>query len=224
MRYKILVVDDEYDIIQMVKDYLELENYLVYTAKNGKEALEKIAIAPDLILLDINMPDLDGLEVCKRIRNFVDCPILFLTAKVEEKDRVNGLKCGGDDYIIKPFSLAELSARIEAHLRREKRRKEKEHVYFSGNFVVRYGERKLYFGDEEIVLTKTEFDILEMLSMNPGQIFSKEKIYEKLWGYEKDGDSNSITEHIRRIRVKMGKFEKEPLIETVWGVGYRWIG
>lgn len=224
MRYKILLVDDEADILQMVKDYLELEDYLVYTAKNGKEALEKISVSPDLILLDINLPDFDGLEVCRRIRNFVECPIVFLTAKVEEQDRVNGLKCGGDDYIVKPFSLAELSARIEAHLRREERRGEKEELRFSGNFVIRYGERKLYFRDQEIILTKTEFDILELLSLNRGQIFSKEVIYERLWGYEKDGDSNSITEHIRRIRVKMGKFEKEPLIETVWGVGYRWIG
>lgn len=224
MQNKILLADDEQDILCMVKDYLELEGYLVYTAKNGKEALEKISVQPDLILLDINMPDLDGLEVCQRIRKFVDCPILFLTAKVEESDRVNGLKCGGDDYIVKPFSLAELSARIEAHLRREARRKEKEEQRFCGNFVIRYGERKLYFGEEEIVLTKTEFDILELLSMNRGQIFSKEAIYEKLWGYEKDGDSNSITEHIRRVRVKMGKFEKKTLIETVWGVGYRWIG
>ncbi|MCI7813102.1 MAG: response regulator transcription factor [Lachnospiraceae bacterium] len=224
MRYKILLVDDEMDILQMVKDYLELEGYLVYTASNGKEALEKISILPDLILLDINLPDFDGLEVCRRIRNFVDCPIVFLTAKVEERDRVNGLKCGGDDYIVKPFSLAELSARIEAHLRREKRRGEKEELRFCGGFVIRYGERKLYFGEEEIALTKTEFDILELLSMNKGQIFGKEAIYERLWGYEKEGDSSSITEHIRRIRSKMGKFQTASLIETVWGVGYRWIG
>ena len=224
MQHKILLVDDECDILQMIKDYLELENYLVYTAKNGTEAMEKISVCPDLILLDINMPDLDGMEVCRRIRTFVDCPILFLTAKVEEQDRVNGLKCGGDDYIVKPFSLAELSARIKANLRREERRAEKEQISFCRDFVIRYGERKLYFKEEEIILTKTEFDILELLSMNKRQIFSKEAIYERLWGYEKDGDSNSITEHIRRIRMKMGKYEKKPLIETVWGVGYRWIG
>ena len=224
MQRKILLADDEEDILRMVKDYLEMEEYLVYTAKNGREALEKIAVQPDLILLDINMPDMDGLEVCRKIRDFVDCPILFLTAKVEEQDRINGLKCGGDDYIIKPFSLAELSARIEAHLRREARQKGKEELRFCGNFVIRYGERKLYFADQEVILTKTEFHILELLSMHKGQIFSKEAIYEKLWGYEKDGDSSSITEHIRRIREKMGKYEQQPLIETVWGVGYRWIG
>lgn len=224
MQRKILLADDEEDILRMVKDYLEMEDYVVYTAKNGKETLEKIAVQPDLILLDINMPDIDGLEVCKRIRDFVDCPILFLTAKVEEQDRINGLKCGGDDYIIKPFSLAELSARIEAHLRREARQKGKEELKFCGNFLIHYGERKLYFREEEIILTKTEFNILELLSIHKGQIFSKESIYEKLWGYEKDGDSNSITKHIRRLREKMNRYEKTTFIETVWGVGYRWIG
>ncbi len=224
MQHKILIADDERDILQMVKDYLELENYLVYTAQNGAEAIEKVSLSPDLILLDINMPDVNGMEVCRRIRNFVDCPILFLTAKVEEQDRINGLKCGADDYIVKPFSLAELGARVEAHLRREERRPCKEQVAFCGQFVIRYGERKLYFKDQPISLTKTEFDIVELLSMNKRQIFGKEAIYERLWGYDKDGDSSSITEHIRRIRMKTGKYGEKPLIETVWGVGYRWIG
>lgn len=224
MSYKILVVDDEKDIVKLLKDFLEIQGYLVYTAFNGLEALDQIGRNPDLILLDINMPKLDGMEVCKRIRNFVSCPILFLTAKVEEQDRINGLLVGGDDYIVKPFSLEELGARIKAHLRREERKGYKETVNFNGELVIQYTDRKVYYRENEIILTKTEFDIVEFLSLHKGQIFSKEKIYEHLWGYEKDGDSNIITEHIRRIRTKFTNVSESSYIETVWGIGYKWIG
>jgi DNA-binding response OmpR family regulator len=224
MGEKILIVDDEPDIVQLLKDYFELQGYLVMTAKNGTEALGKIPGKPDIILLDINMPDINGLEVCRRIRMHVSCPIVFLTAKVTEQDMVNGLMIGGDDYIMKPFSIEELGARVKAHLRREKRSVKKETVKFAGDITINYSARCLYCREEEINLTKTEFDILEFISMNKGQVFSKERIYEKLWGFDSEGDSGIITEHVRRIRMKISKYTEQTYIETVWGVGYKWIG
>lgn len=222
--YKLLVVDDEPDILRLLKDYFELQGYLVLLAQNGREATEKASSAPDLILLDINMPEMDGLEVCKRLRLHISCPILFLTAKVTEQDRINGLMIGGDDYIIKPFSMEELGARVVAHLRRETRSSRKEMLKFAGDITFNFNERCVYYKEVEIPLTKTEFDILEYLCMNRGQVFGKERIYEKLWGYDCEGDSNIITEHIRRIRLKIAKFTDKSMIETVWGVGYKWIG
>ncbi|AJD32056.1 MULTISPECIES: response regulator transcription factor [Clostridium] len=224
MKYKMLVIDDEIDIVSLLKDFFELEDFLVYTAYDGENALKKIDINPDIIILDINMPEMDGIEVCTKIRNFVSCPILFLTAKVEERDRIKGLMVGGDDYILKPFSIEELNARVKAHLRREERKTAKEKVKFLKEIVINYSDRKAFYRDNEINFTKTEFDILEILSMNSGQIFSKENIYEKLWGFDKDGDSSIITEHIRRIRKKLSKYTDDTIIETVWGVGYKWIG
>lgn len=221
---KLLIVDDEEDIVKLLKDYFELEGFLIYTANNGEEALRKIEIKPDIILLDINMPEMDGFEVCKRIRDYVSCPILFLTAKIEERDRINGLMIGGDDYILKPFSIDELGARVKAHLRREIRCHNKEEIKFGRDLIINYSKKSVYYRNEEIVLTKTEFELIEVLSMNRGQVFTKETIYEKLWGYDKEGDSNIITEHIRRIRMKLSKASDKTFIETVWGVGYRWIG
>jgi DNA-binding response OmpR family regulator len=223
LEQKILIVDDEPDIVQLLKDYFEIQGYFVMTARNGCEALDKVSSGPDIILLDINMPDIDGLEVCRRIRMHVGCPILFLTAKVTQQDKVNGLMIGGDDYIVKPFSIEELGARVKAHLRRENRILKKESVKFSGNITINYSARSIYYAAETINLTKTEFDILEYMSMNKGQVFSKERIYEKLWGYDSEGDSNIITEHIRRIRMKIAKYTEDTYIETVWGVGYKWI-
>jgi two-component system, OmpR family, lantibiotic biosynthesis response regulator NisR/SpaR len=224
MGYKLLIVDDEPDILQLLKDYFELQGYLVFTAENGLDAINKTSLGPDLILLDINMPELDGLEVCKRLRNHISCPIVFLTAKVTEKDRINGLMIGGDDYIIKPFHIEELGARVSAHLRREARISQKASVKFIGELTLNFQGRCIYYKEEEIPLTKTEFDILEFLCLNRGQVFSKERIYERLWGYDSEGDSSIITEHIRRIRLKISKYTDQVLIETVWGVGYKWIG
>lgn len=222
MQDKILIVDDETDILMLLKDYFEIQGYLVYTANNGQEAIEKIKNQPDIILLDINMPIMDGFTVCKRIRGHITCPIVFLTAKVEERDKINGLMIGGDDYIMKPFSIEELGARVFAHLRREERKQVKNEVKFEGQLVIRYAERSVYMDMQEISLTRTEFDIIEFLSLHKGQVFSKETIYERIWGYEKEGDSNIITEHIRRIRAKIGKYTEKNYIETVWGVGYKW--
>lgn len=224
MKYKILVVDDEEDIQLLLKDFFQMENFIVYTASNGKEALEKIEVNPDIILLDINMPGINGLEVCKSIRNFVKCPILFLTARVKESERIQGLLLGGDDYILKPFSIEELHARVLAHLRREERNNGNNHIKFQNDCMINYTNREVYYNEEKISFTKTEFEIIEILSLNLGQVFTKEQIYEKIWGFDKDGDSNIITEHVRRIRSKFAKYTEKTYIETVWGVGYRWIG
>ncbi|MDF2845101.1 MAG: saeR 1 [Herbinix sp.] len=184
MSYRLLLVDDE------------LQGYGIMLANNGLEAVEKAEFSPDLILLDIQMPGMDGLEVCKRIRSHITCPILFLTAKVTDQDKINGLMIGGDDYIVKPFHIDELGARVAAHLRREARNSKKEVIKFLGKLTLNFQERCVY----------------------------KERIYEKLWGYDSEGDSNIITEHIRRVRMKLSKFTDQSLIETVWGVGYKWIG
>lgn len=223
MNEKLLIVDDDEDILNMLKDYFGLSGYLVYTAQTGTEAMDMLHINPDLILLDINMPEMDGIAFCKKIRNNINVPIIFLTAKVEEQDRINGLMAGGDDYIMKPFSLKELDARITAHLRRERRGNQTNRILMSGDLTVDYDKRTVTMGKSEISFTKTEFDIIEFLSSNKNRVFDKEAIYENLWGYEKDGDSSIITEHIRRIRNKFARATDKKIIETVWGVGYKWV-
>ncbi|MDE7308246.1 MAG: response regulator transcription factor [Lachnospiraceae bacterium] len=222
MRDTILIADDEADIVSMLSDYFLYNNYNVITALNGIEAVEKAAKQPDIILLDINMPDMDGLEVCKRIRDFVSSPILFLTARVEDSDKIKGFGIGGDDYIVKPFSIEELGARVTAHLRRERRRKEPAKVYFDDKLSIDYTERRLYYDGQEVLLAKKEFDIIELLSSHAGQIFSKEQIYELIWGYNGEGEPSVVAEHIRRIRTKLAAAEMRSYVETVWGVGYKW--
>lgn len=224
MGYKILIADDEPGIIQLLKDYFEIQGYEVIEARNGVEVMEKLSRRPDIILLDVSMPGIDGFEVCRRIRAHVSCPILFLTAKVEEQDRINGLRLGGDDYIMKPFAIDELGARVEAHLRREERKRVNGSVLLADRLAVHYSERSVYYDSIPISFTKMEFDIVEILSMNPGQVFSKDQLYEKTRGYDGTGDSSIVTEHIRRIRSKLAEYAEKPYIETVWGVGYKWIG
>lgn len=132
------------------------------------------------------MPKLDGMEVCKKIRDYVSCPILFLTARIEENDKVQGFSVGGDDYIVKPFSLVELEARVQAHLRREERHQTNTKVKFSGELLIDYSERTVYIQNQPIGLVKKEFDIVELLSQNAGQVFDKERIYERVWGYDSE--------------------------------------
>lgn len=220
---KILIADDEIDIVSMLDSFFESKGFSVLTAMNGAEALKQVEKQPDIILLDINMPESDGFEVCKRIRSHVSCPILFLTARIEDADKVKGFAAGGDDYIVKPFSLVELEARVRAHLRREARHTFEARVRFSGNLTIDYSERCIFCGDEPVGLAKKEFDIVELLSQNPGQVFDKERIYERIWGYDSDGDSSVVAEHIRRIRTKIAAYTDRAYIETVWGCGYKWI-
>lgn len=224
MDEKILVVDDEKDIRKLLTDYFQLQGYQVYTAKNGEEALEKVTVGPDIILLDINMPQMDGMEVCKKIRDYVSCPIIFLTARIQEQDRINGLMIGGDDYIMKPFTVRELGARVAAHLRREQRMQAREDIKFQQDLVINYSSRQVLFQGKPVNFTRTEFDLIEFLSLHKGQVFSRERIYELVWGYDGQGDSDIIMEHIRRIRMKLRKYTETVYIETVWGVGYKWIG
>ena len=222
---RVLVVDDEPEIRKLLQEYLQMEHYLVDLAANGKEALEKLTLhVPDIILLDINMPDMDGYRLCSHIREYVSCPILFLTARTQEGDRVKGFQCGGDDYILKPFGMEELIARIEAHLRREHRKQQMSEVYLTKKLVVDFSGKRIVKEGVEVELTKTEFGIVELLVMNQGRVFDKETIYERVRGYDSDADSGIITEHIRRIRKKLGQENGRDYIETVWGVGYKWIG
>lgn len=220
--YKILVVDDDIDMITMVQDYLYLKGYEIMSAFDGEMALNKIKFAPDIILLDVNMPQMDGFEVCMKIRELVSCPIIFLTAREEEEDRIKGLEIGGDDYILKPFSLKELEARIKAHLNREERARKKSVIQYKTGLMIDYSSKKLFYHDKEILLTGLEFGIVEFLSLNPSRVFDIEKIYENTGGYDSDAESRVITVLISRIRKKIRKYTEQEYIETVWGIGYRW--
>ena len=222
MTQTIMVVDDETEILDMLKRYFSLEGYHVVTAAGGKEALQKLSKQPDLILLDINMPDIDGLSLCKSIRDFVSCPILFLTANTEDSDKIKGFGVGGDDYIVKPFSIDELGARVSAHLRRESRIQTKSSVLFDEKLAIDYLERAVYWNGNEIPLLKKEFDIIEVLSQNPGQVFDRERLYEAAWGLDGSGNNTVVAEHIRKIRAKFTAAGAKQYIETVWGVGYKW--
>lgn len=222
MKDRILIVDDEKDIVTMLQSYFTLNGCEVLTAKNGLEAIEMAEKQPDVILLDINMPDLDGMEVCRRIRRFVCCPILFLTARIEEVDKIKGFGVGGDDYIVKPFSLDELGARVAAHIRRERRGREAAKVRLDDALAIDYTEKSLYYGGVLVPLAKKEFDIIELLSQHRGQVFGKERIYELVWDYDSEGDASVIAEHVRRIRAKLREAGAKQYIETVWGIGYRW--
>ena len=221
--YKILIADDERDIVTMLKDYFEINDYFVMTAYTGAEAVEKASREPDIILLDINMPDGDGISVCKKIRDYVSCPILFLTARIEDSDKIEGFASGADDYIIKPFSIDELGARVSAHIRRDHRIKAQANVRFFGGLTIDYTAKTVSAEDTVIDLAKKEYQIIELLSVNCGQVFDKERIYEKIWGYDAEGDSSVIAEHIRRIRAKLSKYGEDTRIETVWGMGYKWV-
>lgn len=221
--YKILIVDDEPSILDMLKLQLESEGYVVYTAINAKEALDKLSNCPDIILLDINMSGMNGLDLCVSIRDFVSCPILFLTARVSEQDKINGLMAGGDDYITKPFSMSELLARLSAHLRRENRSHKKTKNKFSEELIIDYSDRSLYIKNNRIELSNKEFEIIQLLSANAGQVFDREKIYEIIWGFDRNGDSAVIKEHIRKTRSKFSEYTEKAYISTVWGVGYKWI-
>ena len=181
MKNKILIVDDEADIVTMLKNYFEWNGYDVITSANGLDAIANAEKQPDLILLDINMPDIDGMEVCTRIRDFVSCPILFLTARIDDADKIRGFGIGADDYIVKPFSIEELGARVSAHLRRERRKAESTKIHFDDKLTIDYTHRCLYYDGNPLSLAKKEFDIIELLSSHRGQIFDNErinKIYE----------------------------------------------
>lgn len=223
MKGKILIADDEQDIVSFVQNYFELEGYDVITAYDGAKTIEKIALHPDIILLDIMMPLLNGIEVCEAIRERVDCPIIFLTARIEEQDKILGFHVGGDDYILKPFSIEELGARVEAHLRRERRRKNPSNYKNFGRLSIEYNQRIVYYDQNKIEFTRKEYEVIELLSLHEGQVFSKERIYERVWGFDAEGNDSAVTEHVKRIRAKISAYTDESYIETIWGVGYKWL-
>lgn len=225
--YRILIADDEPDIVAMLRDYFEINGYEIITACNGSEAISQSGKNPDIILLDVNMPDADGLTVCSTVREYVSCPIIFLTARIEDSDKIAGFAAGGDDYVIKPFSIDELGARVAAHIRRDRRSASGDcgasnSVRFFGSLAVDYSAKTVTAGGQPIEFPKKEFEIIELLSVNAGQVFDKERIYERIWGYDAEGDSSVVAEHIRRIRSKLAAVN-ESRIETVWGMGYKWI-
>lgn len=222
MKYKILIVDDEEMMTELLSDYLSDEGYETYIANSAVQALKLLPKNPDIIILDINMQGMDGLELCKNIRTHISCPILFVTARIAEQDKINGLQYGGDDYITKPFSLKELSARIAAHLRRDERSHRQAAVLTSGELLVNLSQRCIFYRDKEIDMSKKEFDIIEFLLTNAGQVFDRERIYERIWGYDAEGSADVIKEHIRKIRAKLYEVTGQNYIETVWGVGYKW--
>jgi two-component system, OmpR family, lantibiotic biosynthesis response regulator NisR/SpaR len=225
MSEKILIVDDEEEILSLLKDSLEDEGYEIITATNGNDAIRKIKLQPDLIILDIMLPGINGFDICHAIRDIISCPILFLSSKQSEMDRIKGLSIGGDDYIVKPFSLKELKARIAAHIRRDHRAKAplSRHNLRYGNIFIDLSAREIYYKEQIISFTKKEFDIIELLALNIGQVFTKEQIYEKIWGYDAEGNSTSVVEHIKNIRSKLELYENtSEYICTIWGVGYKW--
>lgn len=215
----ILAIDDEEGILMIIKSALEKEGHRVETMKNPISLPKDQYLKFDLILLDVMMPEVDGFSLCKEIRNIVDCPIIFLTAKTLEQDIIMGLSLGGDDYIFKPFGINELRARVNAHLRREHR--EKHNAFFISNLKFYVSAKEVYFNDVLVPFTKSEYGICEYLAINHGQVFSKESIYEKVFGFDKESDTTAIVEHIKNIRIKLKQVGINP-IETVWGVGYRW--
>lgn len=191
MKYKILVVDDDKELVKMLCSYFNMKQYETITATDGMEALNKIKMKPDIILLDINMPRMDGIEVCRLIRSKVLCPILFLTARVDEDDKINGLLSGGDDYITKPFSLRELEARIVTNIKREERHQQKTEYRFMDEMLIDYSEKIVAIAGHRMEFTKIEYQIIEFLSMHPGQVFDKERIYAQVCGYDAEGDSKN---------------------------------
>ncbi|MGT2930437.1 response regulator transcription factor [Streptococcus dentasini] len=216
---RILVIDDEADILTLVKNTLELQSYLVETFTSAEQVDRSKLVDYDLILLDIMMPDIDGLSFCKEIRSLVDSPIIFLTAKSQEADIVTGLSCGADDYLVKPFGVQELLARVNAHLRRERREHHTSLVL--GNIRFDLSAKEISISNQVLALTKSEYEICEYLAKHRGQVFSKEQLYDYLYGFEERGTPAAIAEHIKNIRAKFRMAGAEP-IETVWGIGYKW--
>lgn len=224
----ILIIDDEKDLVKLLGKKIKDNGHEVLVAFDGEEGIEKSKLNPDLILLDIMMPKIDGFEVCQKIRDNVVCPIIFLSARQSETDKIRGFNLGGDDYITKPFGLRELLAKIEANLRREKRsqylnKENKRRKLYFGNLSLDIKDRVVEVCGKNIPLTKTEYEIVELLALNAGQVFTKEQIYEKVWGYDKDGDNTTVVEMIKKIRRKFSTIDDtEQYISTVWGIGYKW--
>lgn len=224
MQTKVLAVDDDTAILAMLKRYFawRLPEFRLLTADAGQAALSQLAQQPDLILLDVNLPDIDGFTLTSRIRAITSVPIIFLTARITDQDKVQGLGAGGDDYVTKPFSLTELGARIKAHVRRAHQPDKQAQIAVFGRIMIDYHAHQVSVDTTCLKLENKQYQLIEWLSLNPGQVFSREQLYEKIWGYDAQVDERVITEHIRRIRKLFDACQVTSPIVTVWGVGYKW--
>lgn len=222
---KILIIEDDENILQLERDYLEANGFQVDTANNGEDGLKKaLGGQYSLVLLDIMLPKTDGFEVCKKIRETKDIPVLLVSAKKDESAKINGLGFGADDYIVKPFSPSELVARVKAHISRYQRltNTTEPNLVIYGDFKLNKDTGEVFLKDKEIVLTKKEFDVLYLLVTNPETIFSKNELFEKVWGYDSLGDTSTLTVHINRLRDKLKASQPDTdFIKTIWGRGYR---
>ena len=220
---KILVVDDEKDIVEFIQYNLEAEGFDVITAYNGKEALDAVKKNPDIIVLDVMMPGIDGYEVCAKIRaksRYKNVPILFLTAKTSERDEIHGLDLGADDYIPKPVSIKKLIARIKSNIRQSETNEiELDEIIEVGPIKIDRGEYLVYLHGEKLILPRKEFEIISFLAKKPGKVIPREQILNSIWGENVFVVDRTIDVHIRKIREKLGNYSN--LIETVKGVGYR---
>ena len=220
---KILVVDDEFEMRQLIGLYLRQESYQVETAENGQEALEKIKRNDyDLLVLDVMMPLMDGWETIEIVRKTSDVPIIMLTAKDSVKDKVTGLSTGADDYLVKPFEAEELLARIKALLRRAKSKGEEDEILKYKGIILNLTAREAICNDQMLSLTQTEFDLLHSLIANRGKVLSREQLVDKIWGIEFMGDDRTVDSHIKNLREKLktAGIDKN-LVKTVWGLGYK---
>ena len=224
---KILIVEDDEEIAKLERDYLEIEGFQAQVISDGGAAAEAaLTGAYDLILLDLMLPGRSGYEVCRRIRDQIDVPILMVTARTESVDKIRGLGLGADDYIAKPFDPAELVARVKSHLSRYQRltggRGEDDGAIQVGDLRILSQSWKVFKGEQEIKMPNREFALLKFLAENPNIVFSKERLFEAIWGYDYMGDSATVTVHVGRIRDKIEDDPAHPkIIETVWGAGYR---
>ena len=226
---RVLVVDDEKLIVKGIRFSLEQEGMKVDCAYDGEEAL-KLAKENiyDILLLDVMLPKYDGFEVCRQIREYSDVPIIMLTAKGDDMDKIPGLEYGADDYITKPFNILEVKARIKAILRRTGRKKterEDDKIIVKGEMKIDCESRRVVIGEQETNLTAKEFDLLELLAMNPNKVYSRENLLNIVWGYEYPGDARTVDVHIRRLREKIETNPSDPkYVYTKWGVGYYFKG
>jgi DNA-binding response OmpR family regulator len=224
---KILIIEDERSIAELERDYLEIDGFQVDIEEDGEKGLNIGKNGDyDLIILDLMLPRIDGFEICKQIRLEKDIPILMVSAKKEDIDKIRGLGLGADDYITKPFSPSELVARVKAHLSRYERLmgktdNKKEEIRIRGLFIDK-ASRRVYINNKEVTLTTKEFDLLTLLAMNPNRVFSKEELFERIWDLDSIGDIATVTVHIRKLREKIEADPSNPqYVETLWGAGYR---
>lgn len=218
----ILVVDDEENVSELLKLYLEVEGFIVEIAEDGLKALELARkINPDLIILDIMLPFKNGWQVAQELRKDMDTPIIMLSAKGEESDKILGLNLGGDDYVTKPFSPGEITARVKAILRRSKTEVQESDVLKFPQLVIDFSKYEIIANGAKIVSTPKEVELMWLLANNPGIVFTRDRLLDKIWGYDYLGDSRTVDTHVKRLRRKIEKDQLYTYLHTVWGVGYK---